>query len=145
MSEHGKDPRWFSLCLIRQGAAMATCEVDMPEVLLRARVGWRGIAMELVVKIDCRPYSTAVCDFFMYNRTQSTSINWTLIPWWTTRFIALDGAPPFWDRWANTHTHLSKFVKCHASQFLTWAAFWWTAHTPTELFILVFCFFLYII
>ena len=47
MAALGKDPRWYSLRSIRQGAASTACEMDMPEVFLRASGAWRGKAMEL--------------------------------------------------------------------------------------------------
>ena len=50
MQELGKDPRWYSLRSIRQGASTTACEMNMPEVFLRATGGWKGNAVELYRK-----------------------------------------------------------------------------------------------
>ena len=50
MMELGKNPLWYSLRSIRQGASTRTCELKMPEVFLRASGCWRGDAMELYRK-----------------------------------------------------------------------------------------------
>ena len=50
MTELGKNPLWYSLRSIRQGASTRACELKMPEVFLRASGGWRGDAMELYRK-----------------------------------------------------------------------------------------------
>ena len=46
MTEMGKDPRWYSIRSIRQGGTSTACEVEMPELFLRASGGWKGNAME---------------------------------------------------------------------------------------------------
>ena len=50
MQELGKDPRWYSLRSIRQGASTTACEMEMPEVFLRATGEWKGNAVELYRK-----------------------------------------------------------------------------------------------
>ena len=50
MQELGKDPRWYSLRSIRQGASTTACAMEMPEVFLRATGGWKGNALELYRK-----------------------------------------------------------------------------------------------
>ena len=46
MRELGKDPRWYSLRSIRQGASTTADKMEMPEVFLRATGGWKGKALE---------------------------------------------------------------------------------------------------
>ena len=46
MRELGKDPRWYSLRSIRQGASTTADQMEMPEVFLRATGGWKGKALE---------------------------------------------------------------------------------------------------
>ena len=46
MRELGKDPRWYSLRSIRQGASTTADKMEMPEVFLRAIGGWKGKAQE---------------------------------------------------------------------------------------------------
>ena len=46
MAELGKDPRWYSIRSIRQGGTSTACEVQMPELFLRASGGWKGNALE---------------------------------------------------------------------------------------------------
>ena len=46
MSELGKDPRWYSIRSIRQGGSSSACELEMPELFLRASGGWKGNALE---------------------------------------------------------------------------------------------------
>ena len=58
MAALGKDPRWYSLRSIRQGAASTACEINMPEVFLRASGAWHGKAMELYRR-DCLPLEQA--------------------------------------------------------------------------------------
>ena len=46
MSELGKDPRCYSIRSIRQGGSSSACELEMPELFLRASGGWKGNALE---------------------------------------------------------------------------------------------------
>ena len=45
-----KNPLWYSLRSIRQGASTKACELKMPEIFLRASGGWKGDAMEVYRK-----------------------------------------------------------------------------------------------
>ena len=45
-----KNPPWYSLRSIRQGASTKACELKKPEIFLRASGGWKGDAMEVYRK-----------------------------------------------------------------------------------------------
>ena len=46
----GKDPLWYGLRSIRQGASTMADRLHMPEVFLRASGSWKGNALELYRK-----------------------------------------------------------------------------------------------